>query len=51
MERIERFAVGSIECQILPDGVAMYPPAELAADVPADEVKAALGSRSMRRAR
>ena len=45
MGRIERFAVGSIECQILPDGVAMYLPAELAAGVPADEVKAALGTR------
>jgi glyoxylase-like metal-dependent hydrolase (beta-lactamase superfamily II) len=45
MGRIERFAVGSIECQVLPDGVAMYPPAELAVGVPADEVIAAFRSR------
>lgn len=45
MGRIERFAVGSIECQILPDGVVMYSPADLAAGVPADEAKAALRTR------
>ena len=37
----ERFTVGSIECQILPDGEAMYLPADLAAGVPADEIIAA----------
>jgi len=38
MVQIERFAVGSIECQIVPDGVAMYEPADLAAGVPADQI-------------
>ena len=42
MPQIERFAVGSIECQIVPDGVAMYEPAELAAGVPADQIIAAV---------
>ena len=42
MPQIERFAVGSIECQIVPDGVAMYEPADLAAGVPADQIIAAV---------
>lgn len=42
MPRIERFAVGPIDCQIVPDGVAMYDPADLAAGVPADQIIAAL---------
>jgi glyoxylase-like metal-dependent hydrolase (beta-lactamase superfamily II) len=42
MAPIERFAVGSIECQIVPDGVAMYDPADLAAGVPVDQIVAAL---------
>lgn len=42
MPQIERFAVGSIDCQIVPDGVAMYEPADLAAGVPADQITAAL---------
>jgi glyoxylase-like metal-dependent hydrolase (beta-lactamase superfamily II) len=41
MPQIERFAVGPIECQIVPDGVAMYEPADLAAGVPADQIIAA----------
>jgi glyoxylase-like metal-dependent hydrolase (beta-lactamase superfamily II) len=45
MGRIERFSVGSIDCQILPDGIAMYSPADLAAGVPAAQVTAALGAR------
>jgi glyoxylase-like metal-dependent hydrolase (beta-lactamase superfamily II) len=40
--QIERFAVGSINCQIVPDGVAMYEPADLAAGVPAEQIIAAL---------
>jgi len=39
--RCERFTIGSIECQILPDGEAMYWPADLAAGVPAEEIIAA----------
>ena len=39
--RSEGFTVGSIECQILPDGEAMYWPADLAAGVPAEEIIAA----------
>jgi len=42
MPRIERFAVGPIDCQIVPDGVAMYDPADFAAGVPADQIIAAL---------
>jgi glyoxylase-like metal-dependent hydrolase (beta-lactamase superfamily II) len=45
MGGIERFAVGSIDCQILPDGVAMYSFADFAAGVPAAGVLAALGAR------
>jgi len=41
MPQTERFAVGPIECQIVPDGVAMYEPADLAAGVPADQIIAA----------
>jgi len=46
MGRIERFAVGSIDCQVLPDGAAMYSPGDLAAGVPAAQVMAALKSRA-----
>jgi len=42
MPRIERFAVGPIDCQIVPDGVAMYDPADFAVGVPADQISAAL---------
>ena len=42
MPRIERFALGSIDCQIVPDGVAMYEPAGLAAGVPGDQIITAL---------
>jgi glyoxylase-like metal-dependent hydrolase (beta-lactamase superfamily II) len=42
MPQIERFAVGAIDCQIVPDGVAMYEPADLATGVPADQIIAAL---------
>jgi glyoxylase-like metal-dependent hydrolase (beta-lactamase superfamily II) len=42
MPQIERFAVGSMDCQIVPDGVAMYEPADLAAGVPADQIIAAV---------
>lgn len=44
MPLIERFTVGSIECQIVPDGVVMYDPADLAATVPAAEIAAAVGA-------
>ena len=47
MGRIERFAVGSIECQILPDGGAMYSPGDLAAGVPAAQIMAALDRKSV----
>jgi glyoxylase-like metal-dependent hydrolase (beta-lactamase superfamily II) len=42
MTQIERFVTGSIECQIIPDGVCMYDPADLAVGVPADQIIAAL---------
>jgi glyoxylase-like metal-dependent hydrolase (beta-lactamase superfamily II) len=40
----ERFAVGSIECQIVPDGVVSYDPADLAASVPVAEITAAVSA-------
>jgi glyoxylase-like metal-dependent hydrolase (beta-lactamase superfamily II) len=42
MTHVERFVTGSIECQIVSDGVAMYDPADLAEGVPAEQVIAAL---------
>jgi len=42
MQPSERFAVGSIECQIIPDGVVMYEPADLAVGVPVAEIAAAV---------
>jgi glyoxylase-like metal-dependent hydrolase (beta-lactamase superfamily II) len=40
--QIERFMVGAIECEIVPDGVALYQPADLFASVPADQITAAI---------
>lgn len=45
MTRIERFGTASIECRVVPDGIAMYSPADLAAGVPQADVVAALGTR------
>jgi cobalamin biosynthesis protein CobT len=45
MTWIERFGAASIECQVVPNGVAMYPPADLAAGVPEADIVAALGTR------
>jgi hypothetical protein len=42
MVEIERFAVGSIECQIVPDGVGMYEPDGFAVGVPVGLIRAAL---------
>jgi glyoxylase-like metal-dependent hydrolase (beta-lactamase superfamily II) len=44
MPRTDRFAVGSIECQIVPDGVVTYEPTDLAADVPVAEITAAVSA-------
>jgi glyoxylase-like metal-dependent hydrolase (beta-lactamase superfamily II) len=44
--RIERFAVGSIQCQIVPDGVAMYEPGGFAVGVPVGQITAALTARA-----
>lgn len=44
MSQIERFVLGSIECQIIPDGVNMYEPADFAEGVPADQIIAALST-------
>src|SRR5215472_16771366 len=46
MPRMERFAVGSIDCQIVPDGVAMYEPDGFAVGVPAGQIRAALTARA-----
>ena len=46
MPRTERFAVGSIDCQIVPDGVAMYEPDGFAVGVPAGQIRAALTARA-----
>ena len=46
MPQIERFAVGSIDCQIMPDGVAMYEPDGFAVGVPVDQINAALTARA-----
>jgi len=46
MPRIERFAVGSIDCQIVPDGVAMHEPDGFAVGVPVDQIRAALTARA-----
>jgi glyoxylase-like metal-dependent hydrolase (beta-lactamase superfamily II) len=42
MAQIERFMVGAIECEIVPDGAALYQPADLFAGVPADQITAAI---------
>jgi glyoxylase-like metal-dependent hydrolase (beta-lactamase superfamily II) len=42
MAQIERFMVGTIECEIVSDGVALYQPADLFAGVPADQITAAI---------
>jgi glyoxylase-like metal-dependent hydrolase (beta-lactamase superfamily II) len=42
MAQIERFTVGTIECEIVPDGVAMYQPSDLVAGVPVDQIAAAI---------
>ncbi len=42
MPQIERFMVGTIECEIVPDGVAMSQPADLFAGVPLDQITAAI---------
>jgi glyoxylase-like metal-dependent hydrolase (beta-lactamase superfamily II) len=46
MAHIERFAVGSIECQIVPDGAGMYEPDGFAVGVPAGQIRAALTARA-----
>jgi glyoxylase-like metal-dependent hydrolase (beta-lactamase superfamily II) len=46
MAQAERFTVGSIECQVVPDGVATYEAATLAANVLEADVRAALGPRA-----
>jgi glyoxylase-like metal-dependent hydrolase (beta-lactamase superfamily II) len=42
MPQIERFAVGSIECHILPDGGTRLPAADLNADMTVNQIKAEL---------
>lgn len=44
MRRTDSFSVGSIECQIVPDGVVTYDPADLAASVPMAEITAAVSA-------
>ncbi len=42
MAQIESFTVGSIECQIVPDGAGLYEPGGFAVGVPENEIRAAL---------
>ena len=42
MPPIDSFTVGSIECQVLPDGFAMYSPGDLAPGVPDQQIISAL---------
>jgi glyoxylase-like metal-dependent hydrolase (beta-lactamase superfamily II) len=46
MAQIERFTVGSIECQIVPDGAGLYEPGGFAVGVPENEIRAALTARA-----
>lgn len=46
MAQIERFAVGSIECQIVPDGAGLYEPGGFAVGVPENEIRAALRAKA-----
>ncbi len=46
MPQIERFAVGSIECQIVPDGAGIYEPDGFAVGVPVGQIRAALTARA-----
>jgi glyoxylase-like metal-dependent hydrolase (beta-lactamase superfamily II) len=45
MPQAERFMVGSIECQVVPDGVLMYETASLVVNAPDVDVRAAFGPR------
>jgi glyoxylase-like metal-dependent hydrolase (beta-lactamase superfamily II) len=44
---MERFAVGSIECQVVPDGAGLYGPGGFAVGVPENEIRAALTARAV----
>jgi glyoxylase-like metal-dependent hydrolase (beta-lactamase superfamily II) len=46
MVQNERFAVGSIECQIVPDGAGIYEPDGFAVGVPVGQIRAALTARA-----
>jgi glyoxylase-like metal-dependent hydrolase (beta-lactamase superfamily II) len=47
MAQIEGFAVGSMECQIVPDGAGLYEPDGFAVGVPADQIRAALAATAV----
>jgi glyoxylase-like metal-dependent hydrolase (beta-lactamase superfamily II) len=47
MAQIERFAVGSIECQVMPDGAGLYEPGGFAVGVPVGQIRAALTARAV----
>ncbi len=47
MVQTEGFAVGSIECQIVPDGAGIYEPDGFAVGVPVGQIRAALTARAL----
>jgi hypothetical protein len=47
MAQVARFAVGSIECQIVPDGAGLYEPGGFAVGVPVGQIRAALTAKAV----
>ncbi len=47
MPQIERCTVGSIECQIVPNGAGIYKPDGFAVGVPVGQIRAALTARAV----
>jgi glyoxylase-like metal-dependent hydrolase (beta-lactamase superfamily II) len=44
---MERFAVGSIDCQVVPEGAGLYGPGGFAVGVPENQIRAALAARAV----